>query len=198
MSKPASNSADTSGPGTAGRGSPALVLIVARARNGVIGCDNSLPWHLPDDLRRFKALTLGKPVLMGRRTHESIGRPLPGRANIVLTRDRQWTASGVTVVHSLDEALAAAGDVPEIMVIGGADLYRQTLPRAQRIELTEVEADVDGDTHLDSFHAADWRESAREYHSADEGHAWAFNFVTLWAPQPQRVMPPDGRPAPTA
>jgi len=158
---------------------PKVVLVVARARSGVIGRDNGLPWHLPDDLRRFKALTLGKPVLMGRRTFESIGRPLPGRHNIVLTRDARWSASGVTVVRSLDEALTAAGDAPEIMVIGGADLYRQTLALAHRIELTEVESDVDGDVRLEAFPASEWRESAREVHAADDRHAWPFSFVTL-------------------
>ncbi len=164
---------------------PEVVLVVARARSGVIGRDNGLPWHLPDDLRRFKALTLGRPVLMGRRTFESIGRPLPGRHNIVLTRDLRWSAPGATVVRSLDEALAAAGDAPEIMVIGGADLYRQVLPLAHRIELTEVESDLDGDVHLAAFPSSEWRESAREAHAADDRHAWPFSFVTLERREPR-------------
>ena len=163
--------------GTAVR--PDLVLVVARARNGVIGRGNGLPWHLPEDLRRFKSLTLGKPVLMGRKTHEAIGRPLPGRVNIVLTRDPHWTAPGVTTAHDLDEAFAAAGPAAEIMVIGGAELYRQLLPHASRIELTEVAADVDGDTCLEAFPAAEWQEAARETHAADERHAWPYSFVTL-------------------
>lgn len=178
MSKPAVLTVDTSRvPGHPGK--PALVLVVARARNGVIGRDNGLPWHLPDDLRHFKALTVGKPILMGRRTFESIGRPLPGRLNIVLTRDPAFRPDGVTVAHDLDAALAAAGDAPELMVIGGADLYRQLLPRAARIELTEVDGDVPGDTRLDAFPAADWVETSRTAHAADARHAWAFSFVTL-------------------
>ena len=164
-------------PVTAAR--PELVLVVARARNGVIGRANGLPWHLPEDLRRFKSLTIGKPVLMGRKTYEAIGRPLPGRVNIVLTRDPGWTAPGVTVAHGLDEALAAAGPAQEIMVIGGAELYRQLLPHASRIELTEVAGDVDGDTRLESFPDAEWQETARETHAADDRHAWGYSFVTL-------------------
>lgn len=167
------------GTDTPGYPGPRVVLVVARARSGVIGHDNGLPWHLPDDLRHFKALTLGKPVLMGRRTFESIGRPLPGRTNIVLTRDLRWTAPGVTVVHSLEEALAAAGGAPEVMVIGGADLYRQALPLAHRIELTEVESDIDGDVRLEPFPPPGWRETAREPRAADDRHAWPFSFVTL-------------------
>ena len=179
---------------TPGYAGPKVVFVVARAQSGVIGRDNALPWHLPDDLRRFKALTLGKPVLMGRRTFESIGRPLPGRHNIVLTRDPRWSAPGVTVVRSLDEALAAAGDAPEIMVIGGADLYRQALPLARRIELTEVESDLDGDVHLAAFPSSEWRESAREAHAADDRHALPFSFVTL-----ERRAPRDpGHRFPTA
>jgi len=167
------------GADTPGHAGPKLVLVVARAHSGVIGRDNGLPWHLPDDLRRFKALTIGKPVLMGRRTFDSIGRPLPGRTNIVLTRDPRWSAPGVTVVHSLEEALAAAGGKPEIMVIGGADLYRQALPLAHRIELTEVECDIDGDVRLEPFPPSEWRETTREAHAADDRHPWPFAFVTL-------------------
>lgn len=153
--------------------------MVAVADNGVIGRDNGLPWRLPDDLRRFKALTLGKPVLMGRRTFESIGRPLPGRTNLVLTRDRSWSAPGVTVVHSLGEARAAAGDAAEIMLIGGAELYRQCWREVDRVELTEVHADVTGDVRLTQLDRRAFREMARERHPADERHAHAFSFVTL-------------------
>lgn len=161
------------------RDAPSWVGVVAMARNGVIGRDGGLPWRLPDDLRRFKALTLGKPVLMGRRTFDSLGRPLPGRENIVLTRDPGWSAQGCRVVHSLDEALAVAGDAAEVMVIGGAEIYRVAWPRLERLELTEVHADVEGDTRLEGFDAAEWREVAREHHPADERHAFAFSFVTL-------------------
>ncbi|MCU0975603.1 MAG: dihydrofolate reductase [Steroidobacteraceae bacterium] len=158
---------------------PRLVGVVAMARNGVIGRDGDLPWRLPDDLRRFKAITMGKPILMGRRTFMSLGRPLPGRENIVLTRDRAWTAEGVRVVHSLDEALAAAGEAADLMVIGGAEIYALAWPRIERLELTEVHADVEGDTRLDALDPGAWREVAREHHPADERHPLAFSFVTL-------------------
>ncbi|MCC7200840.1 MAG: dihydrofolate reductase [Gammaproteobacteria bacterium] len=159
--------------------SSALVAVVAIADNGVIGRDNGLPWRLPDDLKRFKALTLGKPILMGRRTFESIGRPLPGRHNLVLTRDRGWSATGVTVVHTLAEARAAAGEVDEIMLIGGAELYRQCWPEVARVELTEVHADVAGDVRLDGCPLDAFAEVSRELHAADERHEHAFSFVSL-------------------
>jgi len=158
---------------------PHLVAVVAMADNGVIGRDNALPWRLPDDLKRFKAITLGKPILMGRKTFESLGRPLPGRDNIVLTRDRGWSAQGCRVVHTLDEAVAAAGSAAELMVIGGAEVYRLAWPRLERLELTEVHGAVEGDTRLDLFDSAEWREMAREPHPADARHALPFSFVTL-------------------
>ena len=155
---------------------PQLTLVAALAQNGIIGRDNHLPWHLPADLRFFKQITMGKPLLMGRRTWESIGRPLPGRLMIILTDDRSYRAEGCTVVHSLAEALAAAGDAPEIMVIGGAVLFRQTLPLAQRIYLTQVEADVPGDTWFPDWNPAKWELVWEEAHPADEKHAWSFRF----------------------
>ncbi len=160
-----------------------LTLVVARADNGVIGRDGSLPWHLPADLRHFKRLTVGKPVVMGRRTYESIGKPLPGRHNIVLTRSRGWTAAGVTVVPNLAEAVAAAGlqqgaRPDEIMIIGGATVYAKALPSARRVYLTEVHAAPDGDTLLPRFDPATWHETAREAHAGD-GDAPAYSFVTL-------------------
>ena len=121
-------------------------LVVAMARNRVIGRDNALPWRLPADLAYFKRVTMGHPVIMGRRTYESIGRPLPGRHNIVVSRNRAFHAPGCTVVGSLEEAWRAAGDADEACVIGGTTLFRETLPIADRIHLTEVEADVEGDT----------------------------------------------------
>ena len=154
-----------------------VTLVVARADNGVIGRDNALPWHLPPDLRHFKGLTLGKPVMMGRRTFESIGRPLPGRHNIVLTRG-DWTADGVTVVPTLVAAFAAAGEVDEVMVIGGATVYAAALPQAGRVYLTEVHATPDGDTILPPFDPAAWHEVAREDHAA-AGDAPGYSFVTL-------------------
>ncbi len=160
-----------------------LSLVVARAANGVIGRDNALPWHLAEDLRHFKRLTVGKPVVMGRRTFESIGKPLPGRHNIVLTRDATWTAPGVTVVPNLAEAVAAAGlqagaRPDEIMIIGGAAIYAEALPSARRVYLTEVHASPDGDTVLPPFDRAVWREAARVDHAAD-GDAPGYSFVTL-------------------
>lgn len=162
---------------------PDLVLIVARADNGVIGRDGAMPWHLSADLKRFKRLTVGKPVIMGRKTFESIGRPLPGRHNIVLTRDATWRAEGVTVVANLAEAIAAAGLNPKaraetIFVIGGADVYAQAMPSATRIELTEVHAAPDGDTVFPPIDMSRWRETARAAHAA-EGDTPAYDFVTL-------------------
>ncbi|HVV64024.1 MAG TPA: dihydrofolate reductase [Rhizomicrobium sp.] len=153
-------------------------LVVAMADNGVIGADGTLPWRLPDDLRRFKALTMGKPCVMGRRTWDSLPRrPLPGRQNIVVTRDRAFRANGATVVHSLEEALANAADAEEICVIGGAEIYRAALARADRIHLTEIHADIEGDTRLSRFDRETWRETSREDRKADDGPD--FSFVTL-------------------
>ena len=156
-----------------------ISIIVAVAENGVIGSDNRLPWHLPDDLKRFKALSLGKPIVMGRRTFDSIGRPLPGRANIVISRQPGLTIAGAVVRHSLDAALVAAGSVPEIVVIGGAEIFRQVLPRTNTIHLTRVHARVAGDVLFPELDPAKWREAAVEHHAADERHQYAFSFVTL-------------------
>ena len=161
------------------RRAPLVSLLVAVAQNGVIGRGNRLPWHLPEDLKRFKSLTLGKPILMGRRTFESIGKPLPGRTNLVLTRSREWKRPGAIVVHSLDEAVARAGEADELVVIGGAEIYELALPRAGRLYLTRVHADIEGDTVLPPFDGREWRESAREEHPADERHAHAMSFSVL-------------------
>lgn len=160
-----------------------LVLVVARARNGVIGNAGALPWHIPADLRRFKVMTVGKPVIMGRKTFESIGKPLPGRHNIVLTRDAGWKAPGVTVVPNLAEAIAAAGLDPRtrvdaIMVIGGAQIYAEALPSATRIEVTEIDAAPAGDTILPAFDPTRWREIAREGYPP-VGETPGYSFVTL-------------------
>jgi dihydrofolate reductase len=154
------------------------VAIVAMADNGVIGRDNGLPWHLPDDLRRFKSLTMGHSILMGRRTFESIGRALPGRRNLVLTRNPAWRAAGCEPVATPEAALEAAGD-STLFVIGGAEVFAVFWPRMQRLELTEVHAEVEGDTRLAGFDRRQWREIFREEHAADERHAWPFSFVTL-------------------
>ena len=153
-----------------------LFLIYARAANGVIGKDNGLPWHLPADLKHFKALTMGRAMIMGRKTFDSFPAPLPGRRHIVLTRDTRWAAHGAEVAHSLNQALALGGDGP-VAVIGGADIYRQFLPIADWIELTEIHADYDGDTLMPAL-GDDWREVAREEHPAD-GTRPAHAFVTL-------------------
>lgn len=162
-----------------GAGGTQLVAVVAMAENFVIGDGTGLPWRLPDDLRRFKAITLGRPVVMGRRTFETLLRPLPGRHNIVLTRDRGWAGRGVTAAHSLEQALAAAGDVPEVMIIGGAQLYGQCWPRIARIEMTLVHAQAAGDVRLAGFDWRDWIVQAAERHPADERHAHDFSFMTL-------------------
>ena len=154
------------------------VAIVAMADNGVIGRDNGLPWHLPDDLKRFKALTMGHAVLMGRKTFDSIGRALPGRRNLVLTRNATWRSPGCEGVASIDDALAAAGD-STLFVIGGAEVFSAFWPMIRRLELTEVHAAVEGDTRLDAFDRLQWRETFREDHAADARHAFPFSFVTL-------------------
>jgi dihydrofolate reductase len=153
-----------------------ITLIVAVADSGVIGRENTLPWHLPEDLKRFKRLTMGKPMVMGRKTFESIGKPLPGRQNIVVTRDANYHRDGVTVVHGLDAALRAAGDAPEIMVIGGAELFRLCLPAAGRIHLTRVHGDIAGDVLWPALDLREWRMVERERHEADERHAYAMTF----------------------
>jgi dihydrofolate reductase len=137
-------------------------LIVAMARHGVIGRDNALPWRLPEDLKRFKSLTMGHPIIMGRKTYESIGRPLPGRTNIVLTRLAGFAAPGCTVVGSPEAAIAACGDAAEAFVIGGAEIYRAFLDHASRLDVTEIDADIPGDTFFPDFDRSQWRESARE------------------------------------
>lgn len=146
---------------------PHLTLVVAAADNDVIGRGDALPWHLPEDLKHFKRRTMGKPVLMGRRTFSSIGRPLPGRSNIVITRNAMFSAPGVRVVNSLREALHIAQDIAlidgseEIMVIGGAEIYAQCLPRASRISLTRVHVSPEGDTHLPPIDWSQWTETVR-------------------------------------
>jgi dihydrofolate reductase len=156
---------------------PRVTLILARARNGVIGASGGLPWHLPEDLAFFKRTTMGHPIVMGRRTWESIGRPLPGRRSIVVTRDRSFAAVGAEVVHSLDEAIALCSGVDEIFVIGGAQLYAEALPRADRLLLTEIHSDYEGDTFLPAPSAADWKESGREPHPPTDTRSFGFDFV---------------------
>ena len=156
-----------------------ISIIVAVAQNGVIGTGNRLPWHLPDDLKRFKALSMAKPIVMGRRTFDSIGKPLPGRTNIVVSRQPGLAIEGTIVTPSLDAALVAAGAVPEVVVIGGAEIFRQVLPRTEVIHLTRVHARVAGDVVFPELDPGQWRETAVEHHAADERHQYAFTFVTL-------------------
>jgi dihydrofolate reductase len=155
-----------------------LTAVVAASDNDVIGRGNALPWHLPADLAHFKRVTLGKPILMGRRTFESIGRPLPGRRNLVLSRGG-FAAPGVETVRSLDEALALAAGEPELANIGGAEVFRLALPRTDLIYLTRVHCTIDGDTFLPPLAASEWREVAREERPADERNPYAMSFLTL-------------------
>ncbi|MFT5449560.1 MAG: dihydrofolate reductase [Gammaproteobacteria bacterium] len=155
---------------------PSIALIAALSSNRVIGRDNNLPWRLPQDLKRFKALTMGKAIMMGRRTFESIGRALPGRKNLVVTRNRVFEAPGCRVLADIDAALAAAADC-ELMVIGGAQIYAQTLSMAQRLHLTWVDAEIEGDAMFPEFDAEQWQVLSEEAHPPDERHAFAYRFV---------------------
>jgi dihydrofolate reductase len=156
---------------------PPITIVVARAHNGVIGRDGKLPWHLPADLKRFKALTMGTSMVMGRKTFDSLPGLLPGRRHIVLTRDPAWNAAGAEIAHSIDEALALARGEP-LSVIGGADIFALFLPLADRVELTEVQADIAGDRVIDDLRGPPWRETFSESHPAEDGRP-PFRFVTL-------------------
>ncbi|MEM8561103.1 MAG: dihydrofolate reductase [Pseudomonadota bacterium] len=160
-----------------------IAMMVAAAENGVIGSGNDLPWHLPEDLRHFKRVTMGKPILMGRKTFQSIGRPLPGRTNIVISRDSMLKVEGVTVAASLDHAIDEATRVidrdsaDEMVVIGGAEIYRAALPQVARLYMTEVHAMVEGDVMLPLITWSQWRETQRERHSASAGNPFDYSFV---------------------
>ena len=161
-----------------------ISLIAAVGKNRVIGKDNAMPWHLPADLRYFKRITLGKPVIMGRKTFASIGRPLPGRTNIIVTRDADYRAEGGVVVRSIEQALQAAGGAEEVRVIGGANLFEQLMPRATRIYLTEIKQDFAGDSYFPALQPGHWREHERQDHPADDANPYPYSFVLL-----QRVNP---------
>ncbi len=169
-----------------------LSLIVAAAENGVIGRGNALPWHLPEDLKYFKRITMGKPIVMGRKTWESIGKPLPGRTNIVVSGNPEYRAEGAHVVVGLDAALRLAEEVgvidgaSELLVIGGATLYEQALPRADRLYLTRVHADVDGDTFLPEIKWKQWREHARDPFYANDANPYDYSFLSY-----ERIAPSD-------
>ncbi len=154
-----------------------IAIIVAMDERGVIGKNNDLPWRLSADLQYFRRTTMGKPIIMGRNTHESIGRPLPGRRNIVVTGQSAYKADGCEVVHSIDEALAVCEQVPEVMIMGGASLYQQTLPLADRVYLTRVHATVDGDTWFPDWHEADWALQSCEDHGADDNNEYDYSFM---------------------
>jgi dihydrofolate reductase len=162
---------------------PRISLVVAMAQNRVIGLNNRLPWRLPADLRYFRRITLGKPIVMGRKTFESIGKPLDGRTNIVVTRDLRYQASGCVVVHSLTDALRAAGGATEIMIIGGANIYAQALPVANRIYLTSIHHDIDGDTRFPELDPAAWDEIERNDHAPDPQNPYHYSFRILQRPQ---------------
>ena len=163
-----------------------LSLVVAMARNRVIGAGGRLPWHLPADLKRFKEITMGRPVIMGRKTFESIGKPLPGRVNIVVTRRRGWSAPGCRAAGTLEEAIAAAG-AGEVFVIGGGELYAAALPRADRLYVTEVDAEVPGDTHFPEVDLSRWRLVEETVREPDEKNAYRCRFRVY--ERPGRVRP---------
>lgn len=152
-----------------------ISLIAAMGKNRVIGKDNSLPWKLPEDMKRFKKLTLGKPVIMGRKTFESIGKPLPDRKNIILTKDKNYRAEGCIIAHSADNALKAAKTGKEIMIAGGEQIFREFLPKASRMYLTFIDKDFEGDAHFPKYNQAEWKETKREEHQND----YSYSFVDL-------------------
>lgn len=156
-----------------------ISIIVAVAKNRVIGNNNSLLWKLPADLKHFRILTQGRPIIMGRKTFESIGRPLPDRKNIVITSDKNFALEGCIVVHSINEALKAAGNAKEVMVIGGGEIYKQFLPMAQRMYITWVDAEFEGNVYFPEFRNDEWEEVEREAHEPDDKNQYPYTFVTL-------------------
>ncbi|MDH5433096.1 MAG: type 3 dihydrofolate reductase [Gammaproteobacteria bacterium] len=156
---------------------PTISLVCAMAKNRVIGKDNQMPWHLPADLQHFKKVTMGKPIIMGRKTYESIGRPLPGRQNIVVSRNADLTIEGCDTATSFEEALALVESHDEVMVIGGGLLYQQTLPFANKLHLTFIDLEVDGDTQFPDFESLSLTEVARESHQPDEKNPYSYEFV---------------------
>ena len=151
-----------------------ISLIAAMGKNRVIGADNSIPWKLPQDMKRFKELTTGKPVVMGRKTFEAIGRMLPNRTNIIITRDRNYKAEGCVVVHSTEEALKAANKNQEFMIIGGAEIYKQFLPIANKMYLTFIDKNFEGDAYFPEYDKNEWKEVSREEHADENGLKYAF------------------------
>lgn len=156
-----------------------ISLVAAMASNRVIGIENRLPWHLPADFKHFKSVTMAKPIIMGRKTFESIGRPLPGRTNIIITHNTTYTAEGCNVVNSIDEALALTQSVPEVMIIGGASFYQQALPFAQRIYLTIIHHAFEGDAYFETLDDAQWCETERIDCKPDDKNHYPYSFITL-------------------
>ncbi|WP_457665081.1 type 3 dihydrofolate reductase [Thiolapillus sp.] len=158
---------------------PVISIIAAMAHDRIIGRDNRLPWRLPADLQHFKQITMGKPMIMGRKTWESLPGLLPGRPHIVVTRNPDYLAEGAQVVHSLEEGFDTAGEVAEIMIVGGANLYAQALSHARRMYLTQIDTHVEGDAWFPAFDTSEWRETSREGHVADEKNPYDYQFITL-------------------
>jgi dihydrofolate reductase len=157
-----------------------IAMIAAMAKNRTIGFENDMPWHLPDDLKFFKAMTTGKPVIMGRKTFESIGsKPLPNRPNYVISRQNDYTAPGAAVFPSVEAVLAELTEADEVIIMGGGQLYSQMLPKADKLYLTLIDAEIDGDTFFPDWRKMEWNVLSREHHSKDERHNYAFDFVTL-------------------
>jgi len=156
-----------------------LSIIVAMDRNRVIGNNDSLPWHISADLKNFKKITMAKPIVMGRKTHESIGRPLPGRENIIITRDKSYQAEGCTVLNSIDEIFEHCKDDEEVMITGGSEIYKHTLDQATRLYLTEVHTEVKGDTFFPKFNLNKWNEVSRNTFKADEKNDFDYSFILL-------------------
>ncbi|GAA69248.1 MULTISPECIES: type 3 dihydrofolate reductase [Pseudoalteromonas] len=158
-----------------------ISMIAAMANNRVIGLDNKMPWHLPADLQHFKKITTGKPVIMGRKTFESIGRPLPGRRNIIITRNSEYTAQGIEVVTTPEAALALVCAVEEVMIIGGGNIYEQFLPKAERLYLTFIDLDIKGDTQFPDYNkVANWDVKEEQENLPDEKNKSSYKFVTLY------------------
>lgn len=163
---------------------PPLSILVAVARNGVIGANNTLPWRCPEDLKRFKTLTMGHTLIMGRKTFESIGRPLPGRTTVVVTRNRELELEGCTVVHSLEDAIAACAGNQEVFIVGGAELYAQALPLVDTLHVTEIGEDIAGDAFFPALDRGTWREVSRETHHQDAPQPLDYAFVTYRRARP--------------
>ena len=157
---------------------PRISIVVAMAMNRTIGINNTLPWRCPEDLKHFKALTMGHPMIMGRKTFDSIGKPLPGRVTVVVTRDRGLKVEGCLIAHSLPEAIAACTGDEEIFVVGGAELYAQALPLVDRLYITEIQQEVEGDAHFPEFNRAEWQEVSRERFRQETPQPLEYHFVT--------------------